>query len=416
MNHQLKQAACPWRNKLFPRDHRLHDISPCGAGMPLRNRPGGSQVCRGSISTDNTLKVRAASRPFFFDPTARTGSGSSVSWNIHDINSSQFGLVLREGFELAESPTINHSVQFLAEPPGFCSYSLEILEDQGGSVAHRLANQRFADTMVQVAHPTRLPAGKQFQSAFGALRAFALEFRSTRQELLAFMQSILATEELALGSDSKVVDSSVDTDGADWANALAGFNINHDVDTPVTPSEDNLGSRRGFAGQFPPLKITKPKRNVKAPANTAQRDLFLVFTVGEGSSVVLHAGRAKLFDCAAFLSGSFHGPGGTSNSLDCKVGWEFGCGANRTIGQMVDFKLVGGGSLLPSFKGQHSCLGKKLKSLSERGFLRSGREHFADHCSLHTDSLSYMFIEVKNKMKGKSSPPTGRQFPGCATV
>ena len=140
-------------------------------------------------------------------PAGRAHLASHVRADKKNFLSLSFSLIFDELLKLEETPTVQPSVQSLAHIfiPGL-SYSFKVLQNDCISRSNNLP----ADIVVDPSHVAFLPARDTSQFSLSRLCAFSLKF--TPQILVLPDFGFVASENLAIGCDSKVIYSDINTD------------------------------------------------------------------------------------------------------------------------------------------------------------------------------------------------------------
>ncbi len=138
--------------------------------------------------------------------TIRTIPGSQVRIDKDNSLTFSFSLVLDETLQLIETPTIKPSIQsFTHKFISALTYSFQVLQYNYIS----RSNDLFADFVVDCTHVAFLFTRDSFKFSSGRFCAFTLQ--SSPQILMLDNSGLMTFENLAVGSDSKIIYSDINT-------------------------------------------------------------------------------------------------------------------------------------------------------------------------------------------------------------
>lgn len=259
--------------------------------------------------------------------------------NVDHGNAAFGGLILDENTELAESPGVLNLSLLLGYPHAVADV-FQVFHYDNVSGLTRLDN-RLANPVVEVAHPSLLFTRQPSQEALGPFRAFGLQRLPQFGVMLPNMHSLPSRKLQTIGCAGEVVDSAVnakDISAFWWERNFAvdnNMNVEFFGSTVITQSS---GSRFLFCEQTA-LEVANIKFKFKPAADGSNRNFFPLLDKREGAGIKAHAGGFELpgFGLLALFLGGF---GDTSNSTNNKVSVETIFILNSVVAKMLQLHLV----------------------------------------------------------------------------
>jgi len=150
-----------------------------------------------------------------------TELGSVVRFNTDNFNSLSFSFVLDETLQLIERPIANPIVHSLSS--SLFSYSSEVFHHNFVSV--KIGNDVFTHVVINPSHITIFPTTKLFQKTLSRPCAFGLQFRAQISKFPFDLFDFMRIIKPAVGSDSEVVYSEVNTKNTFLRSVVNGINL-----------------------------------------------------------------------------------------------------------------------------------------------------------------------------------------------
>jgi len=254
------------------RNLRGHDGTRLRAGLPPGDRLRGVQVCGQTIAADGALEVCPATETFLFGVAAGALSAGATGDDRIDADAFATGFVARELFLLTERPRAESGSPQLPIRVDLVADSVEGFELDGSTAADGFRDDCLGDTMVQVAHPAKLPPGEPLQDPLGGSSAFGLEIRPARRELRTDMHCLSTGEEMTRGRDGEVVRTPVHADGFRGRGTNSRFLLDANVDEKLSPASNETGGGGFLFVQRLSLVSSNRKRDLDAVPENGQRD------------------------------------------------------------------------------------------------------------------------------------------------
>ena len=174
----------------------------------MQNILGSIEVGMENNSTSLTIEDRALPLPFIQIPAYRACSGSVLSPDKLNSDTSFFSLITKKLLQLIKSP-VGEKPILLSPVPCF-SDSVEFLQNNDSILSYTI-NQSSADNVVDITHKPLLSASHLTKMSLGRTSAFALQPASQTDIFLLDRKNMIAIIEPSIRSSYKIIDAPVHT-------------------------------------------------------------------------------------------------------------------------------------------------------------------------------------------------------------
>jgi len=202
-------------------------------------------------------------------------------------------------------------------------------------------NNRLADPVVEVGHPSPLFARQPFQEVFCSGRAFGLQRLPQFGVMLPDVHGLPSGEFQTVGGGGDVVDATVNANNVTVFGWEGNFTVDHDMDIELFGSTVVAECSRSklLSGEKTTLEVADVKFKFEPAVYGGNRNLFPFLDKREGAGVEAHTGGLELPGLGLFtlLFGCFGDPG---NSTDNKVSVEAVLFLNSVVAKMLQFHFV----------------------------------------------------------------------------
>jgi len=201
-------------------------------------------------------------------------------------------LVRSEGLELAEGPSVDHSIQVLVPNLFALSDITKLLEPNSPepSVTSDLDNL-LAFVVIYPVNNAGLLARQPFQDVLSAFRAFTLQGSPSSPELIFSSRSQIPGKYISR-SRVGVSDAEIDADCGAIDFGLI-FVFDTDVDVPFVFLANHSGSRGVFPPERVSLVLSDLNRNMDALYNSRDRNSPVFLSIVKNYRVVVNASWGK---------------------------------------------------------------------------------------------------------------------------
>lgn len=332
--------------------------------------------------------------------TFGTGFGCVLSRNFDHFNTFSFSFVGQELLELGEAPVMQPSV----ESSSFTLFA-DSLERFQYDYITRFENSDylFGNFMVDLSHKTVFSSSNLLEQSFGGASAFSLKLRSEVSEFGFPLLNPSTFEKLAIGSDSQLIDSQVNTD---YLSVATKRSVDSDLTGKCDVDKQSLLSVKHEVGRadLPAKILSEIFRNFDLYPESAfdrgERDLVTLET--EASRIItdchkLLADRLPSLEivCLEYIAGNIPA---TANKL-CR---ELAMLSNGIIGDVMEFPFVKTFQFITPVKDSLDCSRVLLHSF--KNFLFDWNSDFDCGNGFHSKYLMQRYKYVM-EVKSALSPP-----------
>ena len=275
------------------------------------------------------------------DMTASTTLLTGVtSGNIFSLTSVGFPFVLQKGLQLKEVPFVNLFSLLFAEP-NILANPFQVLQNDGASLFQRAYNL-FADAMVDILTKPSFFRRHSTQVSFARM-PFGLQFATQPFVSSRYGLHLLSAEELIVRGDSKIYDSSINTDHFTIGRNVGDFLLKDDIQKDLPVSDKQIG------GSISPAKVllevfrnqhldsTATFNRLDGNLTRSKKKTVTIGVITDRATVRFWASRfSALFD---FGSNCFQRLGGFHASRDCQLGRKIFSG--DFVGLVVQRNAIG---------------------------------------------------------------------------
>lgn len=230
---------------------------------------------------------KSIARPLPDSSTAGANFRGVPRINIDHRDALLGSLILNKELELPKSPRAM-DISLLSPYFGALSDVLEIFHRNILAFLQRL-HYLFAYYVVNRSHPSPLPAGKPYQSALGASRAFGLERTPELLIMPPDMLDLLPRESQAIGAGRYIANAQIYSYGLIPVVCLANLLGQGHIDIKMLLSfiiKQN-GKGRFLAFQQMSLVITETEEYLQSALNCGKRYLLFVGIIGKDPLVIV---------------------------------------------------------------------------------------------------------------------------------